>query len=149
MSRGQDGAHHHRSALSLEIRAIIFGTEGDTHHAGRSGSDGVSVHHSERALDSSHDLCASHATELTLHFLYLAFNLNHLLGGLGLRHTDNMDAGLYDSLDVFLAIRSVERIYSDHHLRIAVIDALQCIIDKETCSIFFSHCDGVLKVEHN
>ena len=62
------------------------------------------------------------ASQFFFHFLYLSLKFADLIGRLGLGHTDYMDSGLHDSLDILASVRSAERIDTDNHFRVAEIN---------------------------
>ena len=103
-------------------------TQCNTHHPFRGDGDVIGIHDTQGTLDGSHNLRAAQASNLLFHLFNLCLHLAHLIGSLGLRHTDDIHACFHHGFDVLLSIGSVERIDAYHHFRVTVVDGAQSIV---------------------
>ena len=136
-------------ALCLQVGAVVLGTECDTHHALRSCCDGICIHDAQCAFNGSHDLRAAHAAQLRLPLQDFFLHLAHLVGGFGLRHTDDVDAGFHHGLHVLLSVGSVQGVDTNHHLGITIVDGFQCVIHQQACGVLLGHCHRVFQIKHD
>ena len=144
------GHHFNAIALNLHVHALSKVTAGNGHakHAIRCGHDFIGIQNTERTFQGCHQ---QRTTFFNAKFAFGSknrfFYLMHHSGAFTLRNTDTVSTTGYANAHVFLPVRRVEAVNTDNNFSIAVINALQRVIQAKARCVLLIFRYGVFQIE--